>query len=192
MGSSPTEGLKGPANQDVVLPVKAASDPSRLKGRGRAPRPVAGLHGPQHTRSRHHTVGCASVLSPGSSGYFKYLPPCRPRDNRRGRPRHSFTALRKYGSAQRAGGDVFAPASLCRRLESVHRGTTGRWLMAMPSDPRDVNPMPVARSETVATRKKAGHALQRSGEQKPDERTEDAGYSGAAVRRQPGQTTRGA
>ena len=64
--------------------------------------------------------------------------------------------------------------------------------MAMPSDPRDVDPTPVARGETVVHRKKAGHALQRSGEQKPGERTaEDAGYNDS-VRRQPGQTTRGA
>ncbi len=63
----------------------------------------------------------------------------------------------------------------------------------MPSDPREIDPMPVARDETAAPRTKAGHALQRSGEQKTDEHTaEDAGYKGTAVRRQPGQTTRGA
>ena len=64
----------------------------------------------------------------------------------------------------------------------------------MPSDPQDRAPKPVARGDTAASHSKAGHTLQRSGDQKPDEQaTKDAMYpAGRAVRRQPGRTSRGA
>ena len=66
--------------------------------------------------------------------------------------------------------------------------------MARPNDADDVAPKPVARGDKAAPGRKAGHALQRSGYQKPREQgTEGAIYpTGRAVRRQPDRTDRGA